>query len=159
MYLKRHFARPRKRLSALGRALPHPNACGTGENSTRLCQELRGDEWLIGNRITQADITATCVYTFLSDALGSQSRFPGVPRVGRSLAARMRSHCLSFSCPRLIGSRRVIPRETFPRRLSMSIRTGSQGYYCAMVVVHHLNNSRSQRVLWLLRGTGRTPMK
>jgi glutathione S-transferase len=34
----------------------------------RLCQ-VRGGEWLIGNRITQADITATCVYTFLSDAL------------------------------------------------------------------------------------------
>ena len=34
----------------------------------RLCQ-VRGGGWLIGNRITQADITATCVYTFLSDAL------------------------------------------------------------------------------------------
>jgi glutathione S-transferase len=34
----------------------------------RLCQ-VRGGEWLIGNRITQADITATCAYTFLSDAL------------------------------------------------------------------------------------------
>jgi glutathione S-transferase len=34
----------------------------------RLCQ-VRGGEWLIGSRITQADITATCVYTFLSEAL------------------------------------------------------------------------------------------
>ena len=34
----------------------------------RLCQ-VRGGEWLIGNRITQADITVTCAYTFLSDAL------------------------------------------------------------------------------------------
>jgi glutathione S-transferase len=34
----------------------------------RLCQ-VRGGGWLIGNRITQADITATCAYTFLSDAL------------------------------------------------------------------------------------------
>jgi glutathione S-transferase len=34
----------------------------------RLCQ-VRGGEWLIGNRITQADITATCAYAFLSDAL------------------------------------------------------------------------------------------
>jgi glutathione S-transferase len=34
----------------------------------RLCQ-VRGGEWLIGNRITQADITATCVYSFLSQAL------------------------------------------------------------------------------------------
>ena len=35
----------------------------------RLCQ-VRGDAWLVGNRMTQADITATCAYTFLSDALG-----------------------------------------------------------------------------------------
>jgi glutathione S-transferase len=34
----------------------------------RLCQARPGD-WLIGNRMTQADITATCAYTFLSDAL------------------------------------------------------------------------------------------
>jgi glutathione S-transferase len=34
----------------------------------RLCQGRAG-EWLVGGRITQADITATCVYTFLSDAL------------------------------------------------------------------------------------------
>jgi glutathione S-transferase len=35
----------------------------------RQCQ-VRGDDWLIGSRLTQADITVTCVYTFLSDALG-----------------------------------------------------------------------------------------
>jgi len=29
----------------------------------------RPGEWLIGDRMTQADITATCVYTFLGDAL------------------------------------------------------------------------------------------
>jgi glutathione S-transferase len=34
----------------------------------RLCQ-VRGGGWLIGNQITQADVTATCAYTFLSDAL------------------------------------------------------------------------------------------
>jgi glutathione S-transferase len=34
----------------------------------RLCQ-VRGGEWLIGNQISQADITATCVYSFLSEAL------------------------------------------------------------------------------------------
>ena len=34
----------------------------------RMCQ-VRDGEWLIGNRITQADITAACVHTFLSDAL------------------------------------------------------------------------------------------
>jgi glutathione S-transferase len=35
----------------------------------RRCQ-LRGDDWLVGDRLSQADVTATCVYTFLSDALG-----------------------------------------------------------------------------------------
>jgi glutathione S-transferase len=35
----------------------------------RQCQ-VRGDDWLVGNRMTQADITVTCVHTFLSDALG-----------------------------------------------------------------------------------------
>jgi glutathione S-transferase len=31
--------------------------------------QARAGEWLIGDRITQADITATCVYTFLTEAL------------------------------------------------------------------------------------------
>jgi glutathione S-transferase len=35
----------------------------------RVCQS-RSSEWLIGNSLSQADITAACVYTFLSDALG-----------------------------------------------------------------------------------------
>jgi glutathione S-transferase len=34
----------------------------------RICQTRAGD-WLVGNRISQADITVTCVYTFLGDAL------------------------------------------------------------------------------------------
>ncbi len=34
----------------------------------RICQTRTGD-WLVGDRMTQADITATCVYTFLNDAL------------------------------------------------------------------------------------------
>ncbi len=29
----------------------------------------RKGEWLIGNRLTQADVTVTCVYTFLAGAL------------------------------------------------------------------------------------------
>jgi glutathione S-transferase len=52
----------------------------------RLCQ-VRGDEWLIGNRITQADVTAACVYTFLSDALGINRDTVVYPALG-SLAAR-----------------------------------------------------------------------
>jgi glutathione S-transferase len=35
----------------------------------RACQ-ARSGEWLVGGGLSQADITATCVYTFLSDALG-----------------------------------------------------------------------------------------
>jgi glutathione S-transferase len=31
----------------------------------------RGDRWLVGERMTQADITAACVLTFLCDALGA----------------------------------------------------------------------------------------
>jgi glutathione S-transferase len=31
--------------------------------------QARSGEWLVGNRMTQADITSTCVYTFLVDAL------------------------------------------------------------------------------------------
>ncbi len=34
----------------------------------RACQ-TRAGQWLIGQRMTQADITATCAYTFLNDAL------------------------------------------------------------------------------------------
>jgi glutathione S-transferase len=46
----------------------HTQMHGALAELDRLCQ-VRGGEWLIGNRITQADITAACVHTFLSDAL------------------------------------------------------------------------------------------
>src|SRR5271163_3162061 len=52
----------------------------------RLCQ-VRGGEWLIGNRITQADITLTCVYTFLSDALAINRDSIAYPGLG-AVAAR-----------------------------------------------------------------------
>lgn len=52
----------------------------------RLCQ-VRGGEWLIGNRITQADITSTCVYTFLSDALDINRDSVAYPGLG-AVAAR-----------------------------------------------------------------------
>jgi glutathione S-transferase len=52
----------------------------------RLCQ-VRGDEWLIGNRITQADITVACVYTFLSDALAINRDTVAYPALG-ALTAR-----------------------------------------------------------------------
>jgi glutathione S-transferase len=45
----------------------------------RACQ-ARAGEWLIGQRLTQADITATCVYTFLNDALAvtRTATYPGL---------------------------------------------------------------------------------
>jgi glutathione S-transferase len=52
----------------------------------RLCQ-VRGGEWLIGNRITQADITVTCAYTFLSDALDINRDAVAYPALS-ALAAR-----------------------------------------------------------------------
>jgi glutathione S-transferase len=40
----------------------------------------RGARWLVGERMTQADITASCVFTFLSDALeaGSAGAYPSL---------------------------------------------------------------------------------
>jgi glutathione S-transferase len=40
----------------------------------------RADGWLIGGRMTQADITASCVFTFLSDAVGvrADGAYPGL---------------------------------------------------------------------------------
>jgi glutathione S-transferase len=52
----------------------------------RLCQ-VRGGEWLIGNRITQADITVTCAYTFLGDALDINRDAVAYPALN-ALAAR-----------------------------------------------------------------------
>ncbi|MGO9934014.1 MAG: glutathione S-transferase family protein [Steroidobacteraceae bacterium] len=52
----------------------------------RLCQ-VRVGEWLVGSRITQADITSTCAYTFLSDALAINRDAVAYPGLG-ALAAR-----------------------------------------------------------------------
>jgi glutathione S-transferase len=49
----------------------------------RLCQ-ARAGEWLVGDKITQADVTATCVYTFLSDALAINRNtiaYPGLAAI------------------------------------------------------------------------------
>src|SRR6202789_3052030 len=46
----------------------------------RVCQ-ARAGEWLIGDRMTHPDITATCVYTFLVDALAidrAAMAYPGL---------------------------------------------------------------------------------
>ena len=52
----------------------------------RTCQS-RDSEWLIGSSLSQADITATCVYTFLSDALGINRDGIAYPGLG-ALAER-----------------------------------------------------------------------
>jgi glutathione S-transferase len=49
--------------------------------------QVRAGEWLIGDRLTQADITATCVYTYLCDALGLSESWRVYPRLS-ALAAR-----------------------------------------------------------------------
>jgi glutathione S-transferase len=52
----------------------------------RLAQVRTGD-WLMGSRLTQADITATCVYTYLCDALGLGESWRVYPRLA-ALASR-----------------------------------------------------------------------
>jgi len=52
----------------------------------RLAQ-ARAGEWLVGNRMTQADITATCVYTFLVDVLAINRAAVGYPGLAE-IAAR-----------------------------------------------------------------------
>jgi glutathione S-transferase len=49
--------------------------------------QVRGGEWLLGDRITQADITVTCVYTFLSDALALNREGAAYPALA-SVAAQ-----------------------------------------------------------------------
>jgi glutathione S-transferase len=55
----------------------------------RLCQ-ARAGEWLVGDRLTQADITATCAYTFLSDALAINRdtlAYPGLAAIAERCEA------------------------------------------------------------------------
>ena len=52
----------------------------------RLCQ-ARAEEWLIGNRIAQPDITAACVYTFLSEVPAVDLGTATYPRLS-AIAAR-----------------------------------------------------------------------
>src|SRR5271154_6534179 len=52
----------------------------------RLCQ-VRSGGWLLGNHITQADITVTCVYTFLSDAFAINREGTAYPALA-SIAAQ-----------------------------------------------------------------------
>ena len=50
----------------------------------------RKGEWLIGNRLTQADVTVTCVYTFLAGALaidGASAVYPGLAAIAERCEA------------------------------------------------------------------------
>ena len=52
--------------------------------------QARAGEWLIGNRVTQPDITATCVYTFLVDALAISRpavAYPGLAAIAERCEA------------------------------------------------------------------------
>jgi glutathione S-transferase len=52
----------------------------------RLCQ-ARPRPWLVGDRMTQADITATCVYTFLVEAFAINRAGVAYPALA-AIAAR-----------------------------------------------------------------------
>jgi glutathione S-transferase len=52
--------------------------------------QARAGEWLIGDRMTQADITATCAYTFLVDALAinrATVAYPGIAAIAERCEA------------------------------------------------------------------------
>lgn len=52
--------------------------------------QARAGEWLIGSRMTQADITATCAYTFLVDALAINRvtvAYPGLAAIAERCEA------------------------------------------------------------------------
>lgn len=71
----------------------------------RMSQTLAG-EWMIGGRLTQADITTTCVFTFLRDALDlghSEVMYPGMS-------------ALSARCEALAAFREVRARFHPPNR-------------------------------------------
>ncbi len=61
------FRPPEKRHPPWIGTVRHANARGARRAGAG-CQ-ARAGQWLIGPRLTQADITATCVYTFLNQAL------------------------------------------------------------------------------------------
>jgi glutathione S-transferase len=52
--------------------------------------QARPGEWFIGNRMTQADITTACVYTFLVDALAMNRAgvaYPGLAAISQRCEA------------------------------------------------------------------------
>jgi glutathione S-transferase len=70
---------------------------------------------------------------------------------GAAFAAR------AARCPILEATRAVRPGEAAPDaagRMPITIDAPDTSSLAAMIIVHHLNNSRSQRVLWLLEELG-----
>src|SRR5689334_19167171 len=66
----------------------------------------------------------------------------------------VRSHCWTFSlrmCSSTTASRRA--------RRSASIARSYQEYTAAMIVIHHIEGRRSERVVWLLEELGGIPYK
>ncbi len=53
----------------------------------RVCQERGPGKWLVADRLTQADITVTCIFTYLTDALALTPDRAPYPAI-RALAAR-----------------------------------------------------------------------
>lgn len=76
----------------------------------RLAQ-ARSGEWMVGSRMTQADITTTCAFTFLSDAVPlvqPASTYPGL----NALAAR----CEALPAFRTVKAPYSAPGRTGPAR-------------------------------------------
>jgi glutathione S-transferase len=63
-----------------------------------------GDRWLVGERMTQADITTSCVFTFLCDALwaGTAGAYPGLAGLTERCErlSEFRAAKLAFAAPR-----------------------------------------------------------
>ena len=66
--------------------------------------EVRGGAWLVGERMTQADITVSCVFTFLNDALAfdpGATLYPSLRALNRRCEAlpAFRAIKLEFAAP------------------------------------------------------------
>jgi glutathione S-transferase len=76
--------------------------------------QARADDWMIGSRLTQADVTASCVFTFLSDAL----------EIGHSASTYLGLAALNARCEALPAFRAVKAKFDAPSNPS---RTPSDG--------------------------------
>ncbi len=72
----------------------------------RLAQ-IRAGHWLIGDRMTQADITTTCVYTFLVDALDINRSGVSYPEL-----AAIAERCEALPEFRAVKAEWFVPGET-----------------------------------------------